>query len=322
MRSRGNVIITVTCNPALDVTYTVDVNVLNQVHRVSHVVRRAGGKGINVAHIAHLFGYPVFATGFIGGVFGREVVKGIAKGISQEWISMECSTRVTTAIVDSHGVTLYNEPGEAVPDSKWDELLAKLENLVSCGDVVVIAGSMPPGLPDRILQRMILAVKSAGAVCIVDTSGEHLLEAIYAGADIVKPNTEELLTATGQTDVAAALNVLGENGAGIVIVSDGAKGMGIKSFIDPQISYWAQPPKTVTGNATGAGDAAVAAIAVHWLKNCGKPFWPAALAEAVSASAASVRAPVAGVLEMSDYKHFLDLVKVKKHDFMSSTNCS
>ena len=46
-------ILTLTLNAALDVSYEVDALVPGTSHRVRAVRQRAGGKGINVARILH-----------------------------------------------------------------------------------------------------------------------------------------------------------------------------------------------------------------------------------------------------------------------------
>lgn len=66
-------ILTVTANPALDVTYRVGTLVPHGTHRVSAVAERAGGKGLNVARVLHTLGVPVLATGLLGGATGTRV---------------------------------------------------------------------------------------------------------------------------------------------------------------------------------------------------------------------------------------------------------
>ncbi len=52
----AGVILTVTPNPAVDVTYHLDELRPGTVHRVDDVVSRAGGKGINVARVLQQLG--------------------------------------------------------------------------------------------------------------------------------------------------------------------------------------------------------------------------------------------------------------------------
>jgi tagatose 6-phosphate kinase len=64
-------ILTVTLNFALDVTYTVKCFERGATARVQTVRRQAGGKGVNVARVLHALGRDVAVTGLVGGFSGR-----------------------------------------------------------------------------------------------------------------------------------------------------------------------------------------------------------------------------------------------------------
>lgn len=64
-------IITVTCNPAIDVTYQLGLLVPGEVHRIQQVHTRVGGKGVDVARVLHQLGEAVVATGFADHDFRR-----------------------------------------------------------------------------------------------------------------------------------------------------------------------------------------------------------------------------------------------------------
>lgn len=68
-------ILTVTLNPALDVTYRVPSLTLDAVNRIADVSVRAGGKGLNVARVLHTLGYEVTALGLAGGPDGARLVE-------------------------------------------------------------------------------------------------------------------------------------------------------------------------------------------------------------------------------------------------------
>lgn len=98
-------ILTVTPNTALDVTYTVDSLVPDQVHRVSAVRQRAGGKGINVARVLYALGADTRAVALAGGAAGSSVAQELAaSGVPAELVPIAgrlagprpCSRRTTT----------------------------------------------------------------------------------------------------------------------------------------------------------------------------------------------------------------------------------
>ena len=58
-------ILTVTLNPSIDISYPLDELTLDTVNRVSEVKKTAGGKGLNVTRVLSEIGDNVTATGFM-----------------------------------------------------------------------------------------------------------------------------------------------------------------------------------------------------------------------------------------------------------------
>src|SRR5690349_24424393 len=99
-------ILTVTLNPALDLTYRVDALVPHGTHRVSTVAERPGGKGLNVARVLQALGEPVLATGLVGGATGDRVEHLLAdEGVRSSFVRIEGETRRTVAVVDRADAT-------------------------------------------------------------------------------------------------------------------------------------------------------------------------------------------------------------------------
>lgn len=71
-------ILTVTLNTALDITYRVPALRPHSSHRVTEVTERPGGKGLNVARVLAALGHEVTVTGFTGGATGRIVQEQLA----------------------------------------------------------------------------------------------------------------------------------------------------------------------------------------------------------------------------------------------------
>jgi tagatose 6-phosphate kinase len=99
-------IVTVTLNPALDVTYDVAALVPHGTHRVATVRERAGGKGLNVARVLHRLGEPVLATGLLGGPTGTRIAALLAdEGVPSSFVDLAGETRRTVAVVDPADAT-------------------------------------------------------------------------------------------------------------------------------------------------------------------------------------------------------------------------
>jgi tagatose 6-phosphate kinase len=303
-------ILTVTPNVALDITYRVDRLVPGSSHRVRGVEERAGGKGINVARVLHAIGHDTVAFGFVGSASAATVTVDLDRsGLAHELISVEGPTRRSVAVVDagSGAATLFNEAGPRVPAARWDELEALLAGRLPEATALVVSGSLPPGAGDDACGRLVRLGAAHRVTVLVDAAGAALLQAAAAGADIVKPNSSELVGATGRADVAAAAAELRRRGAKAVVASSGAAGM---AAFAPEGSWRAAPPTRMVGNPTGAGDAAAAALIAGAV--AGAP-WPDRLRDAVALSAAAVLQPTAGSVDVRDYRRLVPQVLVEEH---------
>jgi tagatose 6-phosphate kinase len=303
-------ILTVTPNVALDITYRVDRLTPGSSHRVREVRERAGGKGINVARVLHALGHDTMVLGLVGGAMAAAVTADLARdGLAHELISVEGPTRRSVAVVDaSNGeATLFNEPGPRASAASWDDLEARLTARLPAAAVLVVSGSLPPGAGDDACARLVRLAAAHRVTVLVDTVGEALLQAAAAGADVVKANAGELLDTTGLADAAAAATALRRRGAKAVVASFGAAGM---TAFTPGGSWRAAPPTRIVGNPTGAGDAAAAAPVAGAV--AGAP-WPDRLRDAVALSAAAVIQPTAGSVDLQHYRGFVPQIVVEEH---------
>lgn len=302
-------ILTVTLNAALDVTYPVAALVPHSSHRVQAPSARAGGKGVNVARVLHAAGEAVLVTGLAGGVTGALIRADLrTSGVPEALVHLTGESRRTLAVVaaDTGDATLFNEPGPRVSDAEWAAFLAAYDDLVDRADLVVCSGSLPPGVATEAYAEL---VSRAGDVpVIVDASGPSLTAAAAAGATLVKPNLPEAVATTGQRDPVVAGRALLDHGAGSVVVSVGADGL---VAVTRDGSWGARPPSPLAGNPTGAGDACVAALAAGLRAGT---EWPARLRAAVAWSAGAVAAPLAGEVDATTRDRTADAVQIEEID--------
>lgn len=285
-------ILTVTPNPALDLTWHVDALTVGGTHRADAGASRAGGKGLNVARVAHAQGAPVRAITTVGGATGEEFADELrASGVLHALVPVAGATRRSIAIVDAAlgDTTIVNERGVNPSDAEWAELVAAVVDAVPSAGVLVLSGSLPPGAPESLLPVLITVGRDAGASVIVDTSGPALLRAADAGATVLKPNRAELAEATGIADPVEAARSLIARGTELVLLSLGPDGMLAVTASD---LLHARLDVPLAGNPTGAGDAAVAACAV--LHAAGERDPEVILRRATAWSAAAVLMPLAG----------------------------
>ncbi|WP_370971130.1 1-phosphofructokinase family hexose kinase [Amycolatopsis sp. cg9] len=294
-------IVTVTPNAALDVTYTVDGLVPDAVHRARDVRHRAGGKGVNVARVLHALGVDVHAIATAGGATGAAVAADLgAAGVAAELVPIGGETRRTTTVLSAvdGSVTLFNEPGPAVTAMEWALLTERVRRREP--EVLVCSGSLPPGAPPDGYARLI-----DGRQSVLDTSGAALLAGLAGRPAVVKPNAEELREVTGLDDLGRAARELMRAGAGAVVVSLGADGL---LAVTPAGVWRARPSGALSGNATGAGDAVVAALALGLSR---REPWPEILRRAVALSGAAVLGPLAGDVDLAHYHRELAAVRVR-----------
>lgn len=254
--------------------------------------------------------------------------------------------RRSIAVIEGSGrATLVNETAHPHPPEVWAQLQATVTAHLDdpAVRVLVVSGSTPADCPPGLVPELIESAHAAGVTVIVDTSGQALLAAATAGADWVKPNDEELAelfscdaaataappAATAATDAtataAAATDDLSRTGvrdgvarlidagAEHVLLSCGSDGLVLADEAGPRGR--ARLDEALTGNPTGAGDAAVAALAACL---AGRPDPRARLGEdevieiltrAVAVSAAAVLMPQAGQIH-PDWRALCERVHV------------
>jgi tagatose 6-phosphate kinase len=303
------VILTVTLNTALDITYRVRELRPHGSHRVSEVTERPGGKGLNVARVLAALGHEVTVTGFTGGATGRVAQEQLTDtpGVLDALVPVSGATRRTIAVVDDRtgDTTQLNEPGPTVTSAEWSAFQEAYEGLLGDGvSAVALCGSLPPGVPVGAYAGLIRTARTAGVPVLLDTSGEPLRRGVAARPDIVKPNADELAELTGSHDPLRATQDARRRGARAVVASLGARGL---LAATPEGTWHATPPARVHGNPTGAGDSAVAGLLSGWVERLP---WPDRLARAVALSAATVLAPVAGEFDRAAYEELVGRVAV------------
>lgn len=343
-------ILVVTPNPAVDVTYRVAEQRIGETQRVLEVQRRPGGKGLNVGRVLAATGVPTHAVLPLGGDGGRWIAHALDDlGLAHTDVAVRGETRTTVTVVDDLAhPTMFGEPGPVLRPGEWDAVTTAVETLLDgdggdggdVGDVgdtrgtadappaaaLVVSGSLPRDTDPTVVARWITAARRRSVLSVVDCSGTALLAAASAGATVCKPNREELLEATGADDErSGALRLLGL-GATVVVVSRGSDGIAAHTA-EHVLEVPAVPG--VSGNPTGAGDAATAGLVgvlVDVLVGAGLPgpdgSVPApddatlfrALRSAAAHGAAAVLQPVAGVVDPADVHRFLSTPPAPAHD--------
>lgn len=301
-------ILTVTLNTALDITYRVPSLRPHASHRVSEVTERPGGKGVNVARVLAALGHEVTVTGFAGGTTGRVLRDRLTgtPGVRDALVPVSGTTRRTIAVVDkrSGGTTQLNEPGPTIDPAEWSAFQEAYGDLLASASAVALCGSLPPGVPVGAYASLARIARAAGVPVLLDTSGAALRRGVAGRPDVLKPNAEELAELTGSHEPLRATQDARRRGAGTVVASLGPEGV---LAVTPEGRWRATPPAHLHGNPTGAGDSLVAGLLSGLVEHLP---WPDRLTRAVALSAATVLSPAAGEFDRAAYEDLLDRIAV------------
>ncbi len=263
----GTTIVTLTMNPALDITTHTDRVVPTDKVRCGLPRYDPGGGGINVARIAHVLGASVSAIFPAGGHAGDKVTDLVAdSGVPVQRITVAHSTRESFTIDENTTGQQYRFvlPGPSLTDAEQTECLDKLSAAAASADFVVASGSLPPGVPPDFYQRVADICRERGALLILDTSGAGLRH-ISSGVFLLKPSVRELRECFGREliseseQLAAAHELIDRGCAQSVVVSLGSKGALLATSTGSQ-RY--SPVTVPSGSGVGAGDAMTAGITV------------------------------------------------------------
>ncbi|MDR2306422.1 MAG: 1-phosphofructokinase [Paucimonas sp.] len=261
-------ILTLTLNPALDITVSLERLRAGTVNRAQAQHSHAAGKGLNVAQVLADLGHEVTVGGFLGQDNLQPFEALIAqRGFADCFVRVPGDTRSNLKLVEADGrVTDINGQGPQVDELAQEALLQRLEQVAPGHDAVVVAGSLPRGIHPDWLRALLDRLRAQGLKVALDTSGEALRAGLMAAPWLVKPNTDELGEALGLpvADAAGqrrAASQLLANGVGHVVVSQGEHGV---SWFTRALALHALPPRVRIASTVGAGDSLLAGM-VHGL---------------------------------------------------------
>ncbi|HEU4657296.1 MAG TPA: 1-phosphofructokinase family hexose kinase [Capillimicrobium sp.] len=310
-------IITVTLNAAIDRTLSVPNFRPGRRHRTVQTQTMAGGKGVNIARTLKILGQPVIATGFAGGPTGTRIVEQLTdESILTDFVRIREESRTNLSVVDptTGEQTEVNERGATVTSREMELFHDKLLYLARGAEVVVFAGSLPPGVEPDAYANLIRELRKLGLTTVVDTDGEPLRLAVRAEPTVVSPNVleaEELVGHEFNDDEDRVIAVremleLGakeaimtvENGCFAALPTEGGGHRMVRVRVEPR-----EPVATV-----GSGDAFLAGYVAA--RYSGQPL-EECLRFGVACGAESTQRLGAGVIDPREVDRLLGEVEVE-----------
>ena len=253
-------IVTVTVNPALDLSTSVEELRPFSKLRCSGDRRDAGGGGINVARVATRFGARPLAIFPAGGPIGRYLADVIAdEGVQSLVIPIKGNTREDVTVTEAKTGRQFRFvlAGPMLAQAEWEQVLSSCAARLAEGTFVVASGSLAPGVPEDFYARLADIANAKHAKLLLDCSGIALKKAIAAGVYLIKPNLREFRGLTGEplpdrhAILAAARRLIASGSVEIVAVSLAEAGA---IFVGRDFALEAKAPAVAPISTVGAGD--------------------------------------------------------------------
>ncbi|MET0932291.1 MAG: 1-phosphofructokinase family hexose kinase [Mycetocola sp.] len=297
-------IVTLTMNPALDVSISVDRVVPERKLRSGPGRFDPGGGGINVTRAIRNLGGSSIAIYPLGGPTGQ-AYRGLADsaGISGHVISIAGETRESFTVNETSTGAQYRFvlPGPELNEPEWRASLSLVSDNLPRGGFLVASGSLPPGVPVDFYARLTGLAAGQDVRVVIDASGPPLEAALAEGLFLIKPSRDELaelIGAEGELDTGAQLRavhaIVADGRAEYVALSLGAGGA---LLAGADGTYRLSTPQVEVASAVGAGDAFLGALVLRLAE--GQPM-RSAFRTAVAAGSAAATMPASELCRAED----------------------
>lgn len=264
-------IYTVTLNPAID--YVVRLGGSLQpggINRSAQEDYEFGGKGVNVSRVLHALGVKSALLGFVAGFTGEGLERGLREmGLDTRFIRLPGGMTRINVKLKAGEETEINGMGPRIAPEDMDRLYAQMEEIGE-GDVLVLSGSMPSGLPEDTYARIMARVSGRGVRVVVDASGALLESVLACRPFLIKPNHIELgglfsRTLSSDEEIEACARSLQKMGARNVLVSMASRGALLVDEFGTAHRIGCPAGQVV--NSVGAGDSMVAGFLAGYLES-------------------------------------------------------
>ncbi|HTS48181.1 MAG TPA: 1-phosphofructokinase family hexose kinase [Bryobacteraceae bacterium] len=306
-------IITLTINPSVDRTVTVDRLVFEDRAYILSRSDSAGGRGINASRVLHSYGAKTLAIVTSGGANGDKFTKLLGKwGFPVKVVPIQNEIRTNFTIVDRQGLAIkLNEVGPPVSSDELARLEHVVERRLEPASWLMLCGSLPPSVRSDFYNKLIGMARNRNVKTLLDTDGDALLHGVEASPTVVTPNQPEaerllnraLITRAHFIEAATRIKAMG---AETVLLSLGSRGV---VAVNENQLLEAIPPRVDAVSPIGAGDALAAAYV--WAATKKKDFADC-VRWGVAAGTASARLPGVQFPDLDQTKEIYKSVEVRK----------
>lgn len=307
-------ILSVTMNPSVDIAYSIPTFKVNDLNRVNQVHKTAGGKGLNVTRGIHLSGYPVLATGVIGGTTGEFICRQLTEGgIKHDFYETQHESRNCIAILHKYNQTEILEAGPILTQQEVNACLRHIERLVRKAKIITISGSLPPKVPDNYYRQILQFAEKRDIPVFLDCSGQTLRYTLAGKIKpfLIKPNQSELTDLIGTAIIRWDLKHTQKltshpllKDIPCIVVSLGKQGAFAKHY---NRFYKVDVPKIAVINPVGSGDVTLGGLAVGFYRN--DPF-DAILKRAMTMGILNALEKQTGCINPKQFDHYFNQIVV------------
>ncbi len=263
-KAKTNKVVTITLNPALDLTGSLSQLNVGSVSLVEKSNLHAAGKGVNVGKVLSDLGADVTVTGFLGKDNPELFTQLFSEiNVNNRFIEVDGATRINVKLVEKSGeVSDINFPGVEVSPQDIARFETTLDELAETHQFFVIAGSLPGGVTPEMCAGWVNKLRQLGKKVLFDSSKSALRAGIDAGPWLIKPNEEELGEFVGEhldtvEKCQHAAQTLSTKGIENIVVSMGPEGV---MWLSDNNWLRSQPPRMEVVSTVGAGDTLVAGL--------------------------------------------------------------
>lgn len=315
-------ILTITPNPAVDITYRVPALAAG-AYTVDPPVCQPAGKGVNVSLVLSRLGVASTVAAMVGHddlALYNEALSGTrARGVFTP--AGTATRRNLTLLAEAGGGDLHlRQRGTPVTPEQVEAFEASVLDACRGAGLAVLAGSLPPGFTPERAGELLARCRAGGALTVLDAEGALLAHGAGV-ADLVKCNVEELAGLAGRPrewgesllagDEATLVRELAALTAGgtcaNVCVTCGPRGAMLRLGASAWFGRALGPAAVV--NTTGAGDAFLAGYL--WGAAAGEAP-PSRLAKALACGTASCHAIATADVDPDLVARLLPTVEIRQ----------
>jgi len=287
-------ILTLTVNPALDVSTSTQRVISGHKLRCTTSRLDPGGGGMNVSRVVGRLGGRSLAVYTAGGPVGEAYRRRVdAEHVPSVVVPISGETRESFTVdeVASGEQFRFVLEGPELSADEWEACLGAVRQAIRPDAILVASGSLPPGVPADFYARAVRIARSVGAECIVDCAGAALAEVLKERVLLIAPSRRELEEHSGQqlateaSRIEAAGALVASGAVQYVALTLGAEGAMLVSSAGV---LRLAAPEVKAVSTVGAGDSFLAGMALRLAQ--GRSI-EAAFAAGVAAGCAAVLNP-------------------------------